>query len=95
MPSKTNREGWLLVDHRACPGLADAPVFFEAATITCSHCQRQVIRNPERTRARAYCPKCDHYICDQCEAVRVASGGECKPFNRIIEEVQEGALSHG
>lgn len=64
---------------------------FESATVTCSHCQRQVVLNPDRTRERGYCPKCDHYVCDACEAIRVAAGGECKTFKQIMDEVQNAA----
>lgn len=71
-----------MVDHRASGGsLVELPV------ITCSHCQRGVVINPGRTRERAYCQKCDHYICDECAAV-----GECKPFEKVIEEIQAAAV---
>ena len=63
---------------------------FEAPTITCSHCQRVVVLNPLRTRDRGYCPKCDHYLCDSCEAVRVQTG-TCRTFNQVITEAQEQA----
>lgn len=97
--SKRSHEGWLMVDHTAGDGLntPEAAVAgalpvgggmkFEASTITCSHCQRVVIVNPARTRQRGYCPKCDHYVCDTCETARVASGGECKTFKQIMDEV--------
>lgn len=39
---------------------------FEAATYTCPRCQALVIRNPDRDRARGYCRKCDHDVCDKC-----------------------------
>ena len=43
---------------------------FEAATDTCAHCiaGKVVIRNPLRTRPRGHCTKCDHFICDPCQA---------------------------
>lgn len=68
------RLGNLLIDHRAGGGK-----LFEADTSTCAHCQRVVILHPDRTRLRGYCPKCDHYVCDNC------AGGECTPFARILE----------
>jgi hypothetical protein len=52
----------------------------EVHTMTCCHCDRVVILNPERTRERGYCQKCDAYVCD--------SGGcraECNPFQESIE----------
>lgn len=60
---------------------------FEAATLKCGHwpCGRMVIKNPDRTRARAFCPKCDHFICDYCESERIRTG-ICKPFKQGIEE---------
>ena len=90
MPQKTNREGYLLVDHSACPDFRPGalPTQFESATITCSHCQRVVVLNPDRTRSRGYCRKCDHYVCDECELERVQSGGACLTFNQIIEDHQ-------
>lgn len=92
-----------MVDHRASPGLTPEQEramgmpagagtgIFEASIYSCSHCEAGVLVNPLRTRDRAYCPKCDHIICDRCEAIRVASGGVCRPFKQVIEEVQERA----
>jgi hypothetical protein len=61
----------------------------ELATFTCSHCCQQLIVNPWRTRERAWCRSCDHYICDNCKADQVAKGGACKPMRFVIEEVAE------
>lgn len=97
MNSKRSQEGYLLIDHRAGEGLGPAGTplaagaVFECGIHTCSHCQRGVIVNPLRTRERAYCPKCDHYICDECELVRVAAG-RCRTMNQIIEEHQNQAV---
>lgn len=77
MRTQQAKEGYLCVDGR------------EVGTQTCSHCQAIVIMNPDRTRARPYCPKCDHYICDNCEAIRVASGGACRPFAQLLDQAQE------
>lgn len=71
---KHARLGNLLIDHRAFDGTQ-----LEADTSTCSHCQRVVVLNSDRSRPRGYCRKCDHYVCDQCD------GGECSPFARILE----------
>ena len=56
---------------------------FESATITCSHCHRTVVLNPQRDRERGYCPKCDHYICDSpgCHA-------GCVPLSLLFEVAQ-------
>jgi hypothetical protein len=89
---KSRREGYLMVDHRASPGVSHnrpGGQLLEAATITCKHCQAQIIRNPMRTRERAWCPKCDSYICDRCEAIRVAAGGECKTFAQVMDEFEK------
>lgn len=89
-------EGYLLIDHRDSPGVVADKAHplgpsqvIERAVYTCSHCQRQVVVNPLRTRSRGYCPKCDHVICDFCEAERVASGGVCTPFKALVEKTQE------
>lgn len=84
--SKRSQEGYLLIDHRAC---ASGPTaLHESATITCSHCHRVVVLNPGRTRVRGYCSKCDHYLCDACEAERTRTG-ECRPLNAVIDHLQE------
>lgn len=98
--SKRSHEGYLLIDHTAGDGmdsLGQRPAVpggrkLESATITCSHCQRVVVLNPDRSRSRGYCPKCDHFICDDCEIVRVASGGACKPFKQVIDEHLESVV---
>ena len=83
--SKQSLEGFLMIDNRLSGGQLR-----EFSVLTCKHCQKQLVKNPARTRARAYCPKCDGYICDGCEAVRVATL-ECKPFEKIANEIQEAA----
>ena len=68
--SKRSLENELIVDHRDSPGLdkpgQGAGTLFESATITCSRCQKQIILNPDRSRSRGYCRKCDHNVCDRC-----------------------------
>ena len=95
MSFKRRLEGYLLIDNRNSPGVSaefihqsgvDAPIvpagtLFESATITCSHCQAIVVLNPNRTRERGYCAKCDHYVCDS-----PACNRECVPFQRILED---------
>lgn len=102
MSSKRSQEGYLQVDHRESPGVPETilhatgmPVgagrgVFEAATITCAHCCRVMVRNPLRTRDRAWCSKCDRYICDWCGAA-MAKSGECRDIERIVEELQSAA----
>lgn len=87
MFSKRSLEGYYLNDNSVSGGAK-----VELPVATCSHCQRGVLINPGRTRERAYCPKCDHYLCDECEAVRVTTG-VCKTFNQIIDEIQETAVN--
>jgi hypothetical protein len=104
MKTKRSQEGYLLVDHRNSPGLADdrframdpdAPVgagrkTWEAPTLLCSHCQAAAILNPLRQRERGYCSKCDHYICDQC-AITMRVTGVHRSFAQVIDDVQERA----
>jgi hypothetical protein len=103
--SKRDLEGYLLIDHTDSPGISaevaaqagndtlavPAGMKFQSATINCSHCQVLVVLNPKRDRSRGYCPKCDRYICDQCEAVRVQTG-VCKTFNQMVDEIIEKAV---
>lgn len=88
MQFKTAREGWLLIDNRLAPPEPGFPRFLEAGTITCTQCQKQMIRNPERMRERAHCSKCG-YLCDGCAVLHKLNG--CKPFSKVIDEVLEQA----
>lgn len=63
---------------------------YESATITCCHCNRVVILNPDRKRARGYCAKCDHYVCDL-----PACNLECNPFQRLLDDLHHQAASYG
>ncbi len=90
MPSLRRREGYLEINHRFSPGTSEVPggTVLEAATITCSHCQTVLIVNPLRNRERGYCGKCDHYVCDGCEAVRVSTG-ECRTMAKVFDELEK------
>ena len=101
---KMKQGGYLIVDHRAGPGLPREVTerfgmppcpndkLMEADTYTCSHCPRVVIINHSRTRPRAYCPKCDGYVCDFCEAERVAAGYVCNQTIRRADEHYEAVM---
>jgi len=94
MKHRHSAEGELLIDHRASPGITEAfarqsgldveavpaGVLVERATITCSHCQVTVVLNPQRTRPRSYCAKCDHYICDSPICNR-----DCHPIAKTFD----------
>ncbi len=106
MFSKRELEGYLLLDHRNSPGITPEqaamagrdtiPVgrgrMAELPAVNCSHCERLVVMNPGRQRDRAYCPKCDRYVCDFCEAERVKTG-ICKPFKQVIDEFIDNAVN--
>lgn len=99
MSSLRSHEGYLLIDHRNSPGVPDAVMvaqglpegsgrkdrIFESATFTCADCQAVVVMNPKRDRPRGYCPKCNHYICDACDTVRVLNGGACNNFQDRVD----------
>jgi hypothetical protein len=82
MASRTQREGFLEIDHTASPGLPARVARLmglspretgegqklERATLACSHCPGVFLVEPRRTRERYYCRTCDHYICDSCKA---------------------------
>ena len=89
MHSKRSLEGYLLIDNRHAPG-PGGETFVEVPTLTCSHCERQILVQPLRTRSRHYCRTCDHYICDQC-AVIAAQSGKCEPFKTMLDRLQEEA----
>jgi hypothetical protein len=99
MHSLKSQQGVLEINHRYSPGVPEEVMVklgmpkeagkkdsvVEYATFTCADCQKVVIINPKRTRPRGYCPKCNHYICDECEAIRFASGGVCRNFNNAVD----------
>lgn len=93
--------GYLVIDHKDSPGLTPADVahvpgavatgggqVLERDILQCSHCQRGVLLHPLRTRDRGFCPKCNRYVCDQCETRRIKTG-ECVPFKAIIDRLHD------
>lgn len=102
MFSKRELEGYLEIDHRESPGITlelaakigrgTIPVAagkkFQAATMHCPYCERMIIRNPSRERARNFDPKTDRYMCDDCALVR-QMGGELISMKQKIQELQE------
>lgn len=103
MFTKRELEGYLLIDHTDSPGISaqeaaktgaehvPGGMKFESATINCSHCEALVVLNPKRSRSRGYCPKCDRYVCDLCEAERIKTG-VCKPFSWRVDEMLKQAI---
>ena len=101
MFTKRSREGYMLVDHRNSPGISpelirasklDVPIvgkneLYESATIQCCHCGGHVVRNPNRTRPRNWCMRCDEYVCDNpwCN-------NGCHPFKQRLGEAYEKTM---
>jgi hypothetical protein len=106
--SKRSLEGEILIDHRASPGLdpevaawmgvplsaCAGGTVYEGAFYVCAHCQCEIVKNPERTRARGYCAKCDKYICDECEFVQGKTLA-CRSAQRQMDELLEVIEQHG
>ena len=101
--SLADGSGLLTIDHRDSPGVTPADLaalpgaiavaggaLLERDVQQCSHCQRGIVLHPNRVRPRGYCPKCDHYVCDGCEAIRVQTGN-CVPFRARLEQAAEVA----
>jgi hypothetical protein len=99
--SKRSLEGEMMIDHRESPGLRPEDVahipgaiavgkgqLFESAIISCSHCPRIVVLNPDRSRERGYCRKCDDYICDFCTE-ELHRTGVCRTWVQVIDEILE------
>lgn len=107
--SKRSHEGYLLIDHAASPGtgsLAAVPsarqkhvpivpegTILEASIITCAHCQRGIILNPQRGHSREWCSGCDHYICDNCGLIRRIDG-MCRSMRQLLDRLQERAFQN-
>ena len=98
-------EGEIWVSHKASPGLTEAQSLangyepsqctegkiFEAAILTCSHCDCRIIKNPFRERERATCLHCsNHYICDWCDADRRKPDYSHRPFKAVVDLIVEG-----
>jgi hypothetical protein len=93
-------EGYLMVDHRASPGLSEKDALalgyhpsqvsegqlFEAKTNHCSHCGTVVIMNPLRQRDRCLCVYCNKYICDNCGIQMKMPNYVHKTYKQQLEE---------
>lgn len=104
MQTKKQHEGYLLIDHHESPGVSpdfigqsgkDSPVVgpgasYESAVHICSHCNAMVVLNPLRTRERAWCAKCDRYVCDACGFLMLTQG--CQNIDTLFDDLQEDAL---
>jgi hypothetical protein len=104
MSSLKRYEGYLMVDHRASPGITEefartngfeGPIasegkMVESATLTCVHCGTGFVKNPERFRPRAHCKKCDRYVCDQCDHARQQPGYVHRSIFEIADLVHSG-----
>lgn len=64
--------------------VAQPGTLYESATATCVHCHAIVVLNPNRTRDRGYCAKCDGYTCDSPFCNR-----DCRSMARLIDQLQE------
>lgn len=100
MKSLKHGAGYLIIDHRDSPGVRPEDVAHVPGAVAapggtqvemdvyqCSHCQRTIVlraASKERMQARGYCPKCHHYVCNGCEAIRVKTGA-CVPFKQILD----------
>lgn len=97
------REGYLLIDHRASPGLPEDLAaslgfdpqmaregrIFEAATLTCWHCKTAFLKNPWRQRERQSCMKCGgKYICDDCALEARLPDYSHTPFEKKVDEIK-------
>lgn len=100
--SLNDHSGYLEIDHTNSPGISESDIptelkskvipvpegkKFEADVQQCSHCQRTVVLNPGRVRARAVCQYCYHYICDSCDEMLRATG-QCIPFKKVLDEAE-------
>ena len=96
--SKRSMESYLEIDHRESPGITPeqaaraglgtmsvgAGQVMKSAVTHCSNCETMVVLNPNRTRERHWCSKCDAYHCDTC-ALRTKITGVCRPFKQLLD----------
>ena len=107
MSSLKRHFGWVMLDHRASPGIPEDVALkiglppryvgegklFEAHTLSCVHCGGHVVLNPDRTRERGYCRSCDHYICDGCDAERSLPGYVHRTRESHLDSAKPGSVS--
>lgn len=100
MRTKRSDEGCVLIDHRNSPGISaefiranniDAPAvgagqIFESAVTICHGCGRDIILNPNRSRAREWCMEHDAYLCDGCGLTRKLTGS-CVPLKKRLADL--------
>jgi hypothetical protein len=100
--TKLDDRSYLIIDNGDGPGMPDEIMVSlgfqpgsgrgkqEFNTYTCNHCEQVFLENPWRARERGWCRFCDKYLCDPCQA-RLTATGVCKPFKRLLEEIQVAA----
>jgi len=59
-----------------------AKIELEADTISCSHCQKVLLKNRWKKQG-AWCWRCGHAICSMCDEKSHVTG--CVPFMQMIE----------
>lgn len=81
MPLK-RRTGYLFASQADLPGLPAGTKLgiTERDIFNCCHCSVMVVMNPERTRARNLCHKCDLYTCERPGCI-----GDCNPMAESVE----------
>jgi len=92
-----SREGYLLVDHTASPGMAKdlaglstgEGTKVELPTVRCGHCPSAYVINPWRQRERGHCFKCHHRLCDEC-AIAYKINKICRPWVQVVDDVKSG-----
>ena len=98
--SKTSA-GYMLIDHRNSPGMPQEycerfglPVgkgsMVEMDVLQCGHCTQPLLRNPWRTRERAWCMFCDSYLCDSCDGIRREPDYQHITWRVVIQLVRSG-----
>ncbi|HSW91830.1 MAG TPA: hypothetical protein VLG09_04245 [Candidatus Saccharimonadales bacterium] len=104
IPSVTRPEGYVMVDHRASPGIPadiaekmglDPKLFcegalFEAATKRCCHCPSVVILKHDRVRERGHCRQCNDYVCDACVAASKMPDYVHMNYREVVDKVVSG-----
>lgn len=105
MITQRRKAGYLAMDHRESPGVSEADMhknapelkvtagrgLYETNIVHCGHCQKGLVVHPLLMIDLPYCHKCDAHICEACKTTMVVTG-ECLPFSKIVDIVQEAAL---
>ena len=106
VPYSMRQQGWMLVDNggpgsitkdqaraQGLPSTYATQSVVELDTLHCRCCGGVVIKNPERTRERNHCTKCNWFQCDGCAYLATLPDYVHQPFLQKVELAKTAAAN--